>query len=200
MLEHTFPRSGEVPAFETVSQSTGEADRDRLEWLDNQVRPGTPASPAGPPPSGRCARPSAPQSPPPLSLPLIALPKDPGVRLRSGASVAASRRGEGKRREPGTGVEAPAGLGCRRRLPEQLSGACSGERSQGWASLAQAPPPSPGPPPPPCPLPLLAALRPRPFPPSPLGCPTVPPLPRLAPPTSPALPSAPPHLRAQPPR
>lgn len=58
----------------------------------------------------------------------------------------ASRRGEGRRREPGTGVEAPAGLGCRRRLPEQLSGACSGERSQGWAALAQAPPPSPGPP------------------------------------------------------
>lgn len=40
--------------------------------------------------------------------------------------MAATGRGEGRRREPGAGAEAPARLECRRRLLEQLSGARQG--------------------------------------------------------------------------
>lgn len=153
--------------MQTVSQSSGEAGGDILRGAGNQVQPGTwpgphpSAAALAPPPAGSSA-----------ALPTSHLSfHGPRRPPRSGARVSAAGRGEGRRREPGAGAgaEAPAGLGCRRQLPEQLSGACSGERSQSWAARAQAPPPSPGPPPSSLPAPAASAgapALPRSLPPS----------------------------------
>lgn len=110
---NTLSRSQGVPAFaDSKPEHWGSGPGDLSGWTTKCGRE-RPPSPVGPPPSGRRARPSAPQGPPPLFLPLIALPKDPGVRLRSGASMAASQRGEGggggsrereRRRRRGSGV------------------------------------------------------------------------------------------------
>lgn len=137
-----------------------------LEELDDQARPGTSCLPRPSPGSRRRAPP--PQEPQasasgvrsPLSLPLIAPPGRPRRPTREQGLFGGRARGGGGggSQEPGAGGAGGArvsGGGSR----EQLSGACSGERSQDWGGSGPGTA-SPSPRLPPFLLPLLALLPP----------------------------------------